>query len=313
MIKDDPQLQLIDSCNGLLLYSKTDGNFWSYYVSSPFLDQFIELPPAAHDVLKPAMVSLAFDGPGSSSSKNFIVISFFLKEFNASAGTMKFKIFSSETGQWREQETRVLNFNLRLKKGFESEQCFNPAVYWKSRLYWIWSFCMLLYDVKNNFFELIPLPLLTEYQEIISPSSSHMLSQLLWESDGLLHFSQALLQKIKIFTYNGDDQENQWQFYQVVNLENFPSGTLEFMTNNGRVLKFGTRSKIRPCAFNQDLQLLYLFAPPGRIFSYSFETQEFVQEWSFHEMGANPPSIRKVFPFLFKLVDLSLLSRKNMS
>ncbi|CAK9165566.1 unnamed protein product [Ilex paraguariensis] len=281
---------LIDSCNGLLLYAGKNGHFWTYHVSSPVLDQHISLPPA-HKTSRPACASLAFDGIHQDW---FRVICFFWAEVDIMSGTMNCQIFSSQTWEWTEHQARILYSGLLLEDGFVHGQCFGSGVFSRGRLYWIWSLCLLVYDDKREFFKLIRLP----KNKSTRTRSNVYLSQLLWESEGCIHLCDPVDEGFYIWAFNDDhddfehesmDYDLRWRFERVVMVVELKSGW--------------SWTSIRPCAFNEDLQVLYLELSPGTIVSYSFETKKIAQVWFYGEPGEDY-FMSNIYPFLFKSVNL---------
>ncbi|KAL3505306.1 hypothetical protein ACH5RR_035147 [Cinchona calisaya] len=298
-IKHNFPLNLIDSCDGYLLYATNNGDSWTYYICSPSLDQCLALPQA-HGITRLTCASLAFD---DSRRENLRVLCFFLKEIDFVEGTMSCMIFLSETWEWREFQARILNSDLLLERDFETEQLFGSSVFCRGRLYWMWSVFMLVYDNQGVFFKLIPLPTKAYDGNVGNPSN--LLSQFLWESDGEMYFCYQINEGLCIFKFIGDDQVLEgcclWKFNQFVMLKEFIWRKLEYM-GNGKVVTLRAKCRIKPCAFNQDLQLLYLLVPPGRIVSYSLETRELEQVWACGELEGTYAT-EKILPFLFKSVD----------
>lgn len=289
---------LVDSCNGLLLYGTDDNEFWTYHVSGPFLKHPIALP-RAHQVSRSASASLIFDG---SSYDQFRVICFFRDEVDFAAKTVKYMVFSSKNWEWREYEARILNSDLMQEDGFVPGHCFRPSVYCRRKLFWIWSFCLLIYDDEIEFFKLIRLPSGKNLKNNV------YLSQLLWESEGRIHFCSPVNEGFCLWAYVDDDDEGHefmdcnlmWQFKRLVVLDELISGKIEFFYAVNEMIKYRmgwSRKRIQPVAFNEDLQLLYLQVMPGIIVSYSFETQRLERVW-FREPGDNY-CMCNIFPFLF--------------
>lgn len=230
---------LVDSCNGLLLYGTTDDNyFWTYHVSSPFLNHPIALP-RAHRVSRSASASLIFDG---SSYDQFRVICFFRDEVNFAAKTVKYMLFSSKNWEWREYEARILNLDLMQEDGFVPGHCFRPSVYCRRKLYWIWSFCLLIYDDEREFFKLIQLP-----AGKILKNNVYLYQQLLWESEGRIHFCSPANEGFCIWAYVvDDDDENHdfvdfnlmWQFKRLVVLDELIPGKIDFFYAVNDMIKY---------------------------------------------------------------------------
>lgn len=295
---------LIDSCKGLLLYATSDDHSWTYHVSVPFTSQFISLPPA-HKVSRPSCASLAFNGFQFSI---FRVFCFFWDEYDIASGTMNSLSFSSNSSSWREQQARLMNSQLLLEEGFVRGQCFRPNVYMKEKFYWLWSKFMLVYDENKELFNLIRLPTNKSKRTILN---AH-LSQLLWESEGRIHFCDVADEGIYLWEYTDDDEghsdykamdcDSVWRFKRLIVLDELKSQKNEsvYWFNDAEKLRMelSWTSRIRPCAFNEDLQVLYLLLLPGSIVTYSFETQRFARVWSFGELGDNY-FMCKAYPFLF--------------
>ncbi|CAI9116759.1 OLC1v1017995C1 [Oldenlandia corymbosa var. corymbosa] len=301
------RLHLIDSRCGLLLYGTSDSQFWTYYVFNPLLDQFLPLP-RVHEAKRLACASLVFD---ESCHKNFKVICAFLEEIDVMKDSMRCKIFCSKKREWREMEARL--FNLHLAKGFFNKQLIGPSAFSRGRLYWIWSLCMLVFDSEEEFFKLIPLPSKAAHQS--ERNSRNSLSQFLWESEDQIYFCFQLKELLCIFKFTGadhllfkDDDYNSmdsglWGFHRSVNLQEITVREVGLL-GDGKLFR-ARHTLIRPCGFNQDLQLLFLYVPPERIVSYSLETEEFEPVWCCRELETcNSSNIVQVLPFLFKSVHL---------
>lgn len=272
---------MIDSCNGVLLYASHNNGFWTYSVSSPVLNQFISLP-ISHHISRPTCSTLVFDVNGWNS---FQVICFFWEEVDFTSQLMNCLIFESNSWKWRERKIRILNSDLLLD-GFTRGQCFNPSVLSleKRKLYWIWSLCLLEFNVELEFFTLFPLP------KNNSRSNTVYYSQFLYESSsGVIHFCDTVNNGVFIWSFG----ENEFKFHHFIRLENI-----------------NDHHSIKPCAFNKDLQVLYLHVLPYTIVAYSFETQELVQIWSYEEEEVC--WVFKIHPFLFSAVDLLAFNKKNI-
>ncbi|GMP81361.1 hypothetical protein CsSME_00036102 [Camellia sinensis var. sinensis] len=285
---------LVDSCNGLLLYAKNDRNHnWSYYISSPVLDQFIALPPR-HKPSILARESLAFNGLNSNSNSNskhnhhhFKVICFFFNEVDAESGKINCQTFSAQTGEWREHEAPLNNSNLLLEDGFRRSDCFSPSVYSKGRLYWIWSLCMLVYDDKREFFKLVGLPKSKSRRNFI-----YVLSLQLWESEGRIHYCEPTEEGFRLWIYMDDGDENSYDY----DFKNWQAKTTIVLERIRLGLSW-------PCAFNEELQELYMQVPPGTIFSYSFETRKLAKLCCYGKPGKDY-SISYIYPFMFNSANL---------
>ncbi|KAI8002481.1 F-box protein [Camellia lanceoleosa] len=278
---------LTDSCNGLLLYAKNDRNHnWSYYISSPVLDQFIALPQR-HKPSILARESLAFNGLNSNSKYHFKVICFFFNEVDADSGKINCQTFSAQTGEWREHEAPLNNSNLLLEDGFRRSDCFSPSVYSKGRLYWIWSLCMLVYDDKREFFKLVGLPKSKSRRNF-----NYVLSLQLWESEGRIHYCEPIEEGFRLWIYIDDGDENSYDY----DFKNWQAKTTIVLERNRLGLSW-------PCAFNEELQELYMQVPPGTIFSYSFETRKLAKLCCYGKPGKDY-SIGYIYPFMFNSANL---------
>nr|XP_016501418.1 PREDICTED: uncharacterized protein LOC107819779 [Nicotiana tabacum] len=284
---------LIDSCNGLLLYASLNNEFWNYHISSPVLDQYVTLP-LSHHILRPACSSLVFDG----WNHEFQIICFFWEEVDFDAQMMNCMVFSSELWNWRESQLRILNSELLLQDGFLRGQCYSPSVFSGERLYWIWSLCLLVYDCKGEFFTLFPLP----KNHSGKKSRKGVYSQFLWESEGLIQFCDPVKSGFFIWSFRGNNNNfDLWRLNHFIRLN-------DLINDQDTRLSMGY--SIRPCAFNKDLQVLYLHVMPHTIVSYSFETRELVQVWSYcYSRGEVEDCwICKIHPFVFTSVDLLALT-----
>ncbi|KAL7175383.1 hypothetical protein ACSBR2_029060 [Camellia fascicularis] len=278
---------LVDSCNGLLLYAKNDRNHnWSYYISSPVLDQFIALPQR-HKPSILARESLAFNGLNSNSNHHFKVICFFFNEVDAESGKINCQTFSAQTGEWREHEAPLNNSNLLLEDGFRRSDCFSPSVYSKGRLYWIWSLCMLVYDDKREFFKLVGLPKSKSRRNF-----NYVLSLQLWESEGRIHYCEPIEEGFRLWIYIDDGDENSYDY----DFKNWQAKTTIVLERIRLGLSW-------PCAFNEELQELYMQVPPGTIFSYSFETRKLAKLCCYGKPGKDY-SISYIYPFMFNSANL---------
>ncbi|PHT28367.1 hypothetical protein CQW23_32046 [Capsicum baccatum] len=267
---------LIDSCNGVLLYGSHDNEFWTYSIS--VLDQVVTLP-VSHNVIRPACSSLVFDG---WHDDKFQIMCFFWEEVDVDSQLMNCMMFSSNLWSWREDKLRIMNSELLLLDGFSRGQCCNTSVFVMQKLYWIWSLCLLVYDIDEEYFTLFPLP-----NNSSRKSRKGVYSQMLWESsEGLVQFCDPVNNGFFIWSFNGGD----FKLDHYVRLEDL------------RLTKMGY--SVKPCAFNKDLEVLYLHVLPHTIVSYSFETRELVQVWSYIGEEEEDCWIFKILPFLFSSVDL---------
>ncbi|KAM3341804.1 hypothetical protein P3S68_026770 [Capsicum galapagoense] len=195
---------------------------------------------------------------------------------------MNCMMFSSNLWSWREDKLRIMNSELLLLDGFSRGQCCNTSVFVMQKLYWIWSLCLLVYDIDEEYFTLFPLP-----NNSSRKSRKGVYSQMLWESsEGLVQFCDPVNNGFFIWSFNGGD----FKLDHYVRLEDL------------RLRKMGY--SVKPCAFNKALEVLYLHVLPHTIVSYSFETRELVQVWSYIEEEEEDCWIFKIIPFLFSYVDL---------
>ncbi|KAH7846669.1 hypothetical protein Vadar_016796 [Vaccinium darrowii] len=296
---------LVNSCNGLVLYAKTNETHnWVYCVSSPVLNQY-RILPQRHKSEILARESLAFDG---SHRGNFKVVSFFFQDIDVSGGKIECQIFSSETGGWREIEAPLINSFLLLQNGFQVDDITGQSVYRKGKLYWVWSVCMLVFDEDEESFELVNLPKSAETGERKKKRMCFSYTQL-WESDGKINYCESTREGYRVWKYcdnDYDDDENRWEAKRLIVLDKLKSREMEVVD------LFGERMKVRvsegmiwPCAFNEDFQLVYFQVGPRTIFSYSFETGEFEEIWG----SGNPVETQNYFfcyvcPYLFNSVNL---------
>lgn len=267
---------LIDSCNGVLLYASENNNngFWTYSVSSPVLNQLISLP-ISHHISRPTCSSLVFE------LNSFQVIAFFWEEIDFDTQMVNCIIFGSNSWKWRETQIQILNSHLLQSDGFIRGQCYNSSVFSreKRKLYWIWSLCLLVYDIDFKVFTLFSLPKNNSRRKDVYHS------QFLYESseeDGVIQFCDPVDNGVFIWSFRGND----------------------FKLDHFVRLGFETGYTVKPCAFNKDLQVLYLQVLAHKIVAYSYETQELVQIWSYEEDEEEMCWVFKIFPFLFSSVNL---------
>ncbi|KAK1362360.1 F-box domain-containing protein [Heracleum sosnowskyi] len=279
---------LVDSCNGLLLYGTLDSVTWTYHVARSDFDHAVALPPA-HSVKRSVCTSLLFDG---ACYDKFKIMCLFLDEVDCDAGTIQCTVFDSKKCKWREYEARIVNSCLVSRDGFVRGQCFRPSVYSGKRLYCIWSLCLLIYDDEEGFFKLIQLPEDSIMKKSVKKNKNDHWFQLLWESEGQLHFCAPAPDKqgFCIWAYVNDEDNDfmdhnlMWKFKKFVVLKD-------------SLISGQSPKSIRPVAFNDDLQRLYVLVLPARVIaSYSFETQNFEKVWSFGEPG--DISMPNIFSFL---------------
>lgn len=266
---------LIDSRNGLALYGSVKDGVWNYHVSSPILDQCIALPPA-NSVSRPCSVNLAFD---PCRKHEFKVHCFFYGEINHGSNTTNSLIFSLESWEWKEKQGRVLNSELILETGFMPGKCFLPAVYSNGRFYLIWSLCLLIFDEDGELFTLFPLPRFRPRQ--------NPCNELLYESDGKLRWCITVRNALMIWNFLGEERlddptkldcKSLWINSKFVTIGDMIS---ERMKETKVSI---TWKSIRCCAFNEDLQVLYMHVLPNAIVGYSFETKKFLQVWSCRDL-----------------------------
>lgn len=284
---------LVDSCNGLLLYGTCDDVSWTYHVARPHFDRVVGLPtalPPAHSVSRLVYTRLLVDG---LSYDKFKILCLFLNEVDFGAETIQCMIFDSREGEWIEHEARLVNSDLLRGDGFVRGKCFRPSVYSGKRLYCIWSLCLLIYDDGKGVFKLVQLPEKSKSSESVKKNNTDHLFQLLWESDGRLHFCAPAAdnQGFCIWAYVGDgdndfmDHNLMWKFKQFV------------MVKDNLKLGLSWR-RAQPVAYNEDLQRLYMLViTAGVLVSYSFETQRFEKVWSIGELG-HINLMSNIFPFI---------------
>ena len=283
---------LVDSCNGLLLYANKENNNWTYCISSPLLNQWSILPQRPKSWIL-ARETLAFDGHNP-----FKIICFSSQEVDFSAGKVSCQIFLSQTWKWKEVELTLLNSNLLL----EGECCymdwFGPSVYSSGRLYWAWCSSMLVFYEDSELFKLVRLP----KSKTTKKCTKYPLYLRLWASEGRIHYCEATQEGYCIWIYlnDDDDDEYEWQAKRSIMLDR--SIEVVLWVNKTMKARVG-EGMIQPCAFNEDLQVLYFQVPPGSIVSYSFETQKMEKVWDYGKPGEDY-FMSHVFPFLFNSVNL---------
>ncbi|KAK8705649.1 hypothetical protein V6N13_049246 [Hibiscus sabdariffa] len=280
---------LIDSCNGLLLFGAKDGVSLTYLVASPLRNQWLKLPPPGHGVSVQVSASLAFDGV----RQHFKVICQFWEDADIKNGTLKYQIFSSQAWEWKEYNGRIPNSALWLSKDFNSEEWYCPSLYRKGQVYWIWSLYLLVFNEKKPSFELMELP------KTKPPLMSLYCGKRLWESEDHLHYCDSTYVGFYIWEqmeHNSNGCGSMWRLEHYIRVDelvsrNYPDD-LVFLISPVTV---------KPCAFNEDLQVLY-FQLPGTIVAYSFETTKSVKVQSDSAIGKSFHD--NVFPFMFNDVDL---------
>ncbi|XP_039055711.1 putative F-box protein At1g47390 [Hibiscus syriacus] len=282
---------LIDSCNGLLLFGTKKGISLTYLVSSPVRNQWLKLPPPGHGSSVPVSASLAFDGV----RQHFDVICQFWEDADIKNGTLKYQIFSSQSWQWREYNGKIHNSALCLSKDFNREEWYCPSLYCKGRMYWIWSLCLLVFNENKLSFELMELP------KTKLRLTSLYCGKRLWESEDHLHYCDSTYVGFYIWERIEIDNRNdfglKWRLKNYIRMD-------ELVSRNyypDDVVFLISPVSVKPCAFNDDLQILY-FQLPRIIAAYSFETRKAVKILSDDAIGQS--SHDNVFPFLFNAVDL---------
>ncbi|XVE56061.1 hypothetical protein DITRI_Ditri03aG0206600 [Diplodiscus trichospermus] len=289
---------LIDSCNGLLLFGAKDGTSLTYHVFSPLTKQWLQLP-CAHDFLRPASASLAFDG----MQPHFKVLCQFWEEADIKKGTIKYQIFPSKTWEWRECSARIPNSALLLSKNFNSNEWSCPSLYRKGHIYWIWSLLLLIFYEEKESFELMELPKIKNMTEM----SIHCAKRL-WESEERLHYCDSTYVGFFIWDYadvrdnNSKDNTRMWRLKHCIRLEELVtrSNYEEFQIPKDMMFSISPFT-VKPCAYNEDLEILY-FQLPGCIAAYSFEMRKLVKVQSDSAIGRSIHD--NVYPFTFKAVDL---------
>ncbi|XP_062015633.1 F-box protein At5g07610-like isoform X1 [Rosa rugosa] len=153
----DPQgLQILQSCNGLLLCCSSTDKFtisrqFKFYVVNPTTSRFSEiaLPPPSPTKPEPARllsVALAFD-PSKSLHYKLVCVS--------GSGTIpslhleiEIEIYSSHTRTWRAGESTHM--------WFPSIGKFLPGVYCNGRIHWLSTFCWLVYyDIDEEHYGVV--------------------------------------------------------------------------------------------------------------------------------------------------------------
>ncbi|KAI8548843.1 hypothetical protein RHMOL_Rhmol07G0305700 [Rhododendron molle] len=296
---------LLDSCNGLVLYAKkNETHGWVYCVYSPVLSQHRILPHRNKSEIL-ARESLAFDG---SQRGNFKVVCFFFQDIDFKGGKIECQIFSSATGDWREIEAPLINSFLLTQIGFQLGDVWGQSVYRNGKLYWVWSRCMLVFDEDQEFFELVELPMSKETGETKGERKKCFSRMKLWVSEGQIYYCESTEEGYRVWKYcdNDSNDDDKWQAKRLIVVEKLKLRKIETVNWFGEKIKVPIQEGcIWPCAFNEDLQLLFFQVGPGTLYSYSFETGEFEEVWGCGNTGQEqiyPMSC--VCPFLFNSVNL---------
>lgn len=185
---------LLGSCKGLLLYatdaSQPDGMVLG--VSNPILKQFITLPLLPYRLAKGFVcASIFFEG----SIEHFRVMCNFWDKLNPT--TIKCCVFNPEIGEWGEHEARIVNPSVIPKQGLSMGVPYchlsNGKLY-NRKMWWV----MLVYNFERQVFKVVQLPNFTEYQYLR-----------MWESDGCLYYCQSTYDRMNIWTYVDDDDDDE--------------------------------------------------------------------------------------------------------
>ena len=293
-----PKAILIDSCNGLLLYSDTDETsryYTRFYVVSPIMKQFVAIPiPCKNNLSTNACVAIAFDndddidGSGSPQKKHFQLISYSLKQDDVQLNVVKQSItcqmFSSETRGWSEHQATILNRSHPPIYQWK----YSVSFYKKGKLYCLWNYILLVYYVERKVF--------MAAQFYYPPFN--ITSHLLWELEGSLYYFLSTSDQLGMYKCV-DSEFQHWDMKFIIRMCDKKDSEGWRALDNSGVLK--------ALSFNHDLHKLYL-QNSDSIFSYSLETQRLQKVWS-HPALVNYRHPPIIYPFLFHSVDLHSILR----
>ncbi len=282
--------KLIDSCNGLLLFTMKEHVTYygvycrKFFVLNPARNQRVDIP------IRQRWSPTVFAGIVSDGSQqHFKVINYSFNKFTLNRKEINCHIFSSETKEWTKHEARIFNSSY---SGIISSMC-ATSLYWKGKLYSVWGKSMLVYDVEKVFFKLVPLPELLDFK----PSDSFD-RYAFWESEGQLQFCRSGVNGFHIWTYQ-DLNSDEWLLKQTVTREELRFQYCELILHDDdeRITRIRNGLLyVTVFAFNEVMQILYIRAS-GYILSYSLETRRLAKVWS------APRSLEfytsTVYPFLF--------------
>ncbi|PIA59994.1 hypothetical protein AQUCO_00400701v1 [Aquilegia coerulea] len=266
--------------------------------TSPFIyDLILKKPISLHTMRitcagRAIYMGLAYDG---LQTRQFKVVCFF---FNEDLEFLDCTIFSSETGDWKNHQAKVINYSRmdhyflkyiyqrRYSTFFQSECLFHDGL-----IYWTLYGYLIAYNLQENFFEFHDLTRKGSFED--TPIRDR-LDECLWVSGGCLHYCYSDKNGLYIWDrfkgeevdYNNEYFQNEfdvqlhyylehhkdwWRQKDEIDLKTLKKQHPEFFCkvwDHNDYIRF-----LKPCSFNEDLQLLYLQLPGSLIVSYSFETK----------------------------------------
>ncbi|PIA36639.1 hypothetical protein AQUCO_03300087v1 [Aquilegia coerulea] len=261
----DNNINLLGSSNGLILgfcKNSADDNIDTTpvpYVCNPNLNQWVSLPPFSNDKHSVCM-ALAFDG---ISQHHFKVVMCYVYCVNESRTTMRYRIYSSDTGKWWIKRTKLFNSSILTSCArIDSEMSY---LYRKGIAHWVFNGFMLVYHFKKEYFKIVKLPTTVGC---------------LWESEGYLHYCDNNVRGFSIWKlvddevfdiqFNDEDVMTKWQCKSTIEFCSLKPQFLEIV--GPHFVELLTNLSTQLLGFDEYSQMLY-FAIPDMVFSYSFETR----------------------------------------
>lgn len=284
---------VLASCNGLVCCrSCFPTQHPTIYVCNPLFKKWVSFEVVHLD--RYSNIALAFDPIKDpvNLSTNFKLVRIQQLENEQEEGYFTFRIYSSETGAWKESnEVCYSNGNLSKNKG----------IYAKGFLHWLTDTDQILaFDIEKELSLLVssPIPALEFFTSV--PGTC------IGESKGLLHFIMICEDGIIVWCLE-DYFETKWMLkhskrLQVIEEEN-PKMFLNLYKNMQQKRAAHMDPWMDPLAYKDEVLLMRVYSV---IYFYHTETGKVVEVCKITSLGPNPYSDPSVLPYSWSLVPLNV-------
>ncbi|KAL5720927.1 hypothetical protein ACHQM5_013551 [Ranunculus cassubicifolius] len=267
LFSQDKNVNFAGSRNGLIVYSQfVDPDKLIVHVCNSRSKEWCweRLPTLVHGCNRNHNlyfnIGIAYDGRDDNDYSYKVVC---YSRFRG--GKLEYDVYSSDERKWRHGERGLTEFGIPSNCGYYCPIDFvlvieSPQLYWKGMMLSILKDKMLAYHFETDAFMLLNLP----------KEDVYCWDGFLFESEECLHYCYGYKDGFRVWKYGKDnlfeDQSNNedWKLKHTRSMEGFPT-------------------MFQPCAFDDDLQILYIQLPTS-IISYSLETRRFKTEWSFEQL-----------------------------
>ncbi|XP_025013599.2 uncharacterized protein LOC8281347 [Ricinus communis] len=269
-------VQLVCSCNGLLLLSSVGDPEVKYHVFNPMSKQLFNLPQP--DITRRVIRSgLAFDG---HHRYQVVLVHVVGDGKEVVIDGLEMEIFSSDTGKWRRSHPDNLFLPVVAVPDFEFSELKTTPLFSNGAIHWEISGYLLVYKVNSECCELIELP---NSSEDWSWQATLIYKRCLWESQGRVHYTYNDFDGIQTWVLLHEDDHDYYSDHSIYDRKKFRWALAQSVNYQDLSLKhqeaylhLGQREwepyDVSPLAFCEDSETMYLQIP-GFVVSYNTRTK----------------------------------------